>query len=99
MRTVVRSFALPLLLACLAGLAAMACTEEKKKEAVDADAGANDPGRKQAALGGKLAAAVKAAESAQAASTAKADDGGPPDKGVFAPGSADKAHAAGAAPK
>lgn len=94
MRTNVRSWAAPLFLS----LVIAGCSEEKKPQVADADAGVDEPGRKQAALGGKLAAAVKAAESAQPTSSAKADDG-PPEKGVFAPGAADKAHAIGAAPK
>lgn len=95
MNTNVRSWAVSAaLLLALAG-----CSEEKKEaQPIDADAGVNEPGRKQAALGGKLAAAVKAAESAQASPSAKAEDG-PPEKGVFAPGAADKVHAIGAAPK
>lgn len=76
---------------------AAACGEDKKVPAAEQDAGAADTGRKQAALGGKLAAAVKAAESAQA--PAKAQQDGPPEKGVFAPGAADKVLAPGAPPK
>jgi len=87
----VASSALLLVLGSVAG-----CTEEKKVPAVEEDAGAVDPAHKQAALGGKLAAAVKAAESAQAPAKAA---GGPPEKGVFAPGEADKVLAAGAPPK
>jgi len=64
------------------------CGEEKKVPAVEADdAGAAGP--RKPALGGKLAAAVQAAESAQAPAQGKPGDG-PPDKGVFAAGAADK---------
>lgn len=93
----VRSWAASSALLLLLGSAA-ACSDDKKVPAVEPDAGIDEPGRKQAALGGKLAAAVKAAESAQASPSAKSDDG-PPDKGVFAPGAADKAQAVGAPPK
>lgn len=94
----VRSWAASSALLLLLGSAAAACSDDKKVPAVEPDAGIDEPGRKQAALGGKLAAAVKAAESAQASPSAKSDDG-PPEKGVFAPGAADKAQAAGAPPK
>lgn len=94
----VRSWASSAVVLLALGAAAAACTEEKKVAATDPDAGADEPGRKQAALGGKLAAAVKAAESAQASPASKSEDG-PPDKGVFAPGAADKALAPGAPPK
>ncbi|APR86751.1 hypothetical protein A7982_12100 [Minicystis rosea] len=75
------------------GLAAAGCAEEKKVSAAAADSATAEPARKQA-LGGKLAAAVKAAESAQAPTGSAAD--GPPEKGIFAPGGADKVIAQGA---
>src|SRR5262249_49780744 len=71
--------------------------EEKKPQNVDADAGEQGP--QKPVLDGKLAAAVKAAESAQASSGSKAGADGPPESGVFGPGFADKAHAPGAPPK
>lgn len=92
-----RSWAASSALLFVLGAAAVGCGEEKKVSAVEEDGGAADPARKQAALGGKLAAAVKAAESAQAPSKATQD--GPPEKGVFAPGAADKVLAPGAPPK
>jgi hypothetical protein len=79
------------------GLAASACGEEKKTVAADTSAASAEPASKKPTLGGKLGAAVKAAESAQA-QQAKTEDG-PPEKGVFAPGAADKAIAPGAPPK
>jgi hypothetical protein len=91
-----RSRASSLALLAAAALAASACQEEKKVPAVEADAGA--PASEQAALGGKLAAAVKAAESARAPSS-KAPGDGPPEKGYFAPGAADKLMAPGSPPK
>lgn len=96
MRTHLRSWAILPVILFATGLAG--CSEEKKQQTVDPDAGVDEPGRKQAALGGKLAEAVKAAESAKPSSSSKSDDG-PPEKGIFAPGAADKVHTAGAAPK
>jgi hypothetical protein len=99
MRTFVQSRALSC--ALVLGLAvvgsAAGCSEEKKPETVEADAGAVDPNHKQAVLGGKVAAAVKAAESS-APQGPKTQDG-PPEKGIFEPGAADKVLAQGAAPK
>jgi hypothetical protein len=85
-----------LLLTLAAGTAA--CTEEKKVPAVEADAGA-ETGPMKPAIGGKLAAAVQAAESAQPAQAGKPGEDGPPEKGFFAPGGADKVLAPGAPPK
>lgn len=83
--------------ALLLGLAAAGCGEDKKVPAAEPAASAEAPGRNQAALGGKLAAAVQAAESAQPVREKSQD--GPPDKGIFAPGAADKVLALGATPK
>ena len=85
-------FALPLV------LSAAACADEKKAQPTDADAGA-EIGPQKPVLGGKLAAAVKAAESAQAASQARSGQDGPPEAGIFAPGAADKVLAVGAPAK
>lgn len=74
------------------------CGEEKKKQDVAADAGA-DQGPQKPQLDGKLAAAVKAAESAQASSPSKAGADGPPESGIFGPGLADKAASASAPPQ
>ena len=101
MKTFVRSRAVSqvlLLGLAVLGSTAAGCSEEKKPETVDADAGVADPNHKQAVLGGKLAAAVKAAESAQAAQKEKSANG-PPEKGIFEPGAADKVFAAGAPAK
>lgn len=83
--------------ALLVALALAGCGDEKKAQTADADAGA-DQGPPKAVLDGKLAAAVKAAESSQGSSSSKGGDG-PPENGVFAPGMADKAQAAGAPAK
>ncbi|MFT3764895.1 MAG: hypothetical protein QM820_05165 [Minicystis sp.] len=96
MSQLLRSWAAPSALLLVLGLTA-GCSEDKKVSAAPADSAATDPARKQAALGGKLAAAVKAAESAQAPAAKSAD--GPPDKGIFAPGAADKILGLGATPK
>lgn len=78
------------------GLAAAGCEDDKKISATPAETATAEPARKQA-LNGKLAAAVKAAESAQAPSARS--ENGPPEKGIFAPGAADKVIAAGAPAK
>jgi hypothetical protein len=82
-----------------AGIAAVlalgGCGEDKKPQNVDADAG--DQGPPKPVVDKKLAAAVKAAESAQAASKAGTD--GPPENGVFGPGLADKTFPPGTPPK
>jgi hypothetical protein len=79
-------------------LGATGCDDDKKISATaPPDSAAAEASRKPA-LGGKLAAAVKAAESAQAP-PAKGGDDGPPEKGIFAPGAADKVIAAGAPAK
>jgi hypothetical protein len=85
--------ALLLSLGLLAG-----CGEDKKVSATDEAADAGEVAAKKAALDGKLAAAVKAAGSAQAPAAGKQGDG-PPDKGVFGPGAADKILAPGAPAK
>jgi hypothetical protein len=86
-------------LASSAGIAAVllalgGCGEDKKPQNDEADAGEQGPPKP--VVDKKLAAAVKAAESAQAAG--KGTDG-PPESGVFGPGLADKAFAPGAPPK
>ena len=96
MNALLRSSALTL--AALLVLSA-GCADDKKKENADADAGVDPGAQKKPVLGGKLGAAVKAAESAQAAQPAKGGGDGPPESGVFAAGLADKAQAAGAPPK
>jgi hypothetical protein len=73
------------------------CADEKKAPAADADAGVVQ-GPQKAALGGKLGAAVAAAESGQGSAPSKNGDG-PPESGVFAPGLADKAQPPGAPAK
>jgi hypothetical protein len=78
------------------GLAA-GCGEDKKTITAEADAGAAGP--QKPVLEGKLGAAMRAAESAQAASSAAPGKEGPPESGVFAPGFADKAQAVGAPAK
>lgn len=61
------------------------CEEEKKNTA--ADAGAQDAGPQQPAVGGKLGAALASAASVSAARPpASAGGVGPPEGGVFAPG-------------
>jgi hypothetical protein len=92
-----RTWAAPLALLAALGLVSAGCGEEKKREVETGDAGA-ETGPQKPVLGGKLGAAVKAAESAQAASPSGAKDG-PPENGVFATGEADKALAPGARPK
>jgi len=78
------------------GLAPAGCTEEEKKtQSSDADAGL-EQGPQKPVLGGKLAAAVKAAESAQGGPSGKGGGDGPPESGVFGPGLADRAQPAGA---
>jgi hypothetical protein len=79
------------------GLVVAGCGEDKKPESTTADAGA-ETGPQKPVLGGKLGAAVKAAESAQAAAPSQANQG-PPENGYFPPGEADKAHAPNAPPK
>jgi hypothetical protein len=78
------------------GLVSAGCSEEKKRENVEGDAGA-ETGPQKPVLDGKLGAAVKAAESAQAGGSQAKD--GPPENGMFAPGEADKALAPGAPAK
>lgn len=92
--SLLRFAALSIALFVVLGLSS-GCTEEKKVSAVETDAGAPP----KAMLDGKLGEAVKAAESAHAAPDARGQDGGPPDKGVFASGAADKVLALGAPPK
>lgn len=95
MNAFLRSLALSTGLLAALGLAG--CGDDKKKETADADAGAQGP--QKPVLDRKLAAAVKAAESAQAASPSKAGSDGPPENGFFGPGLADKAFPPGAPPK
>jgi hypothetical protein len=74
------------------------CKDDKTTEA--ADAGADDAGPPKPILGGKLGAAVAAAESGSGqAAGAKAPGDGPPETGIFPPGGADKAQAPGAPAK
>jgi hypothetical protein len=81
-----------LLLASLLAVALGACDDDKK---APQDAGVVDSGPSKPILGGKLGAAVAAAESAHATPpNASAQPDGPPQNGVFGPGGADKAHAA-----
>ena len=68
------------------------CGENKGSQANSEDSGAAATGPQKPVLGGKLGAAVAAAESA-APSPSSAASGGPPDNGVFAPGMADRAFA------
>jgi hypothetical protein len=97
MNALLRSWALPAGLLAAVGIAVLpGCGEDKKKN-VETDAGV-EQGPQKPVLGGKLAAAVKAAESAQA-SQSKAGADGPPENGFFGPGLADKAQAPGAPPK
>jgi hypothetical protein len=64
------------------------------KPTADADAGAEDGGPPKPLLGGKLGAAVAAAESGSGqAAAGKAPGDGPPEAGFFPPGGADKAQA------
>jgi hypothetical protein len=84
---------------CLvAALGLPGCGDDKKPPVVDTDAG-TETGPQKPVLDRKLAAAVKAAESAQASSGAKGGGDGPPESGFFGPGLADKAQAPGAPPK
>jgi hypothetical protein len=89
----------PLVSAACAALLVLGagCDDKKKDAAQTADAGV-EQGPQKPVLGGKLGAAVKAAESAQPAASARATDG-PPENGVFGPGLGDKAHPPGAPPK
>jgi hypothetical protein len=95
MNATLRSWATTTALLAALGATSLGCSEEEKKTQV-ADQDAGDVGKKPV-LGGKLAAAVKAAESANAAAPKSGD--GPPETGVFPPGGADKAIAPGAPPK
>ncbi len=79
------------------GFLSSGCKDDKTI-AVD-DAGVEDAGPKQI-LGGKLGAAVAAAESSsRQPAAANAPGDGPPEAGFFPPGGADKAHAPGAPAK
>lgn len=99
----------PLLEAALAALTialalAQAGCEDQKKKTQTADAGAPDSGPSQPLLDGKLGEAVAAAEAtASARDTAPKKGGGdldgPPEKGIFEPDAAAKAHPVGAPPK
>lgn len=89
MNALIRSWAAPSIV--LLAFASVAGCEDKSS-AVAADAGVLDSGPPKPVLGGKLGAAVAAAESAQAAPPAAAGAAnGPPETGVFAPGAADAA--------
>jgi hypothetical protein len=68
------------------------CGDNKGLQANTDDAGAVATGPQKPVLGGKLGAAVAAAESAPPTPSASATEG-PPENGVFAPGMADKAFA------
>ncbi len=83
----------------IAALGLLSGCNDDKTTAVT-DAGVEDAGPNKALLGGKLGAAVAAAEanSGQAAA-AKAPGDGPPEAGFFPPGGADKAQAPGAPAK
>jgi len=96
MNALLRSWTSPPALLVALALAGAGCADEKKPPAADADAGA-EQGPQKAVLDGKLAAAVKAAESTQGPSTRGGD--GPPENGVFTAGAADKAQAPGAPAK
>jgi hypothetical protein len=66
--------------------------QDNKPSATAEDAGVADSGPAKPVIGGKLGAAVAAAESAQAASpSAQGGGDGPPASGIFAPGAADRA--------
>lgn len=74
------------------------CNDDKTTTVIDA--GVDDAGPNKALLGGKLGAAVAAAESGSShAASAKAPGDGPPEAGFFPPGGADKAQPLGAPPK
>jgi hypothetical protein len=99
MNALVRTWALSSALLAALGLAPAGCAEEKKTH-TDTSGDAGPQGPQGAVLDGKLAAAVKAAESAQPSSQGKGGDGdGPPESGVFGPGAADKAFPPGAPTK
>jgi hypothetical protein len=79
------------------GLLTSGCKDDKTT--VADDAGVEDAGPKQI-LGGKLGAAVAAAESSsRTPAAASAPGDGPPEAGFFPPGGADKAQAPGAPAK
>lgn len=83
----------------IAALGLLSGCNDDKTTAVT-DAGVEDAGPNKALLGGKLGAAVAAAESGSGhAPAAKAPGDGPPEAGFFPPGGADKAQPPGAPPK
>lgn len=74
------------------------CNDDKSTTVTDA--GVEDAGPNKALLGGKLGAAVAAAESGSGqAAVSKAPGDGPPEAGFFPPGGADKAQPPGAPAK
>jgi hypothetical protein len=84
------------------GLLSAGCEEEPRKTQT-VDAGAQDSGPSQPLLGGKLGEAVAAAGASATVRETPAQGGsatdGPPEKGIFEPAAADKAHPRGAPPK
>lgn len=83
----------------IAALGLLSGCNDDKTTAVT-DAGVEDAGPNKALLGGKLGAAVAAAESGSGhAAVEKAPGDGPPEAGFFPPGGADKAQPPGAPPK
>jgi hypothetical protein len=96
MNALLRSWAAPSAWLIALPLVLGACGDDKKTVPADADAGV-ETGPQKPQLGGKLGAAVRAAESAQASQPKSGD--GPPEAGIFAPGAADKVLAPGAPAK
>jgi hypothetical protein len=89
MNAFIRSWVVP----SIAVLALSVAGCEDKPTVVADDAGVVDSGPPKPVLGGKLGAAVAAAESAQAAPRSSAGAAnGPPETGIFAPGAANAAH-------
>jgi hypothetical protein len=84
------------------GLLSAGCEEEPRKTQT-VDAGAQDSGPTQPLLGGKLGEAVAAAGASATVREAPVQGGGdansPPEKGIFEPAAADKAHPRGAPAK
>jgi hypothetical protein len=78
--------------ALLLAVALAACNDEKRNTS-SADAGVPDASANGPVIGGKLGEAVAAAASAGPMEPADKPDGGPPETGIFAPGSADAAQA------
>src|SRR5688572_27716245 len=80
-------------------LAQAGCEDEKKKETPASDAGPTTQPLLDGKLGEAVAAAGASAAAGKGAAKGNAAADGPPEKGFFEPGSADKAHARGAPPK